>query len=158
MNNSLYHYEWHSTGINLHYRSHNNVIYNNTISGVKGWLESAIDISDCNNNFISRNIIENNDYGVDISGVNNTICLNTFINNGNNIILYEAINTKVYENNIFRKLNNVFVISSNGENNFWDGNYWNRPRLFPKFIKISFSNDVFEIDWHPALKPYDVGL
>ena len=46
-------------------------------------------------------------------------------------------------------------------NNIWNGNYWNRPRVFPKlifgrtglfFMLIPWIN----VDWNPAQEPHDI--
>ena len=42
----------------------------------------------------------------------------------------------------------------------WDGNYWNKPRSFPKpiFGRLPPSGFIpwFNFDWNPAKKPYNI--
>jgi hypothetical protein len=57
--------------------------------------------------------------------------------------------------------NTIDAFFTNSRNNRWRQNYWNRPRLFPKIIignnHISSSIGFLwvNIDWLPALRPYD---
>lgn len=63
-------------------------------------------------------------------------------------------------NNINTPLSFITVGSCD---NLWDRNYWNRPRILPYIIfgKAIFKNyeiPWLNVDWHPALKPYDITI
>jgi hypothetical protein len=77
--------------------------------------------------------------------------------------LYYSDNNLIYQNNFidndFEGKEMTFV---NSFSNKWDGNYWDRTRVLPYFIfgliEIDIFGDIsirwFNIDWHPAKKPY----
>jgi len=115
-----------------------NNIRNNLYNGI--WLSQS------HNNIVSWNNIENHDDGIEMEdSSNNSICCNNFINNERNAYFAWGY-----------------------YNSWWDGNYWDELRFFIKPIvglrrfKIggSFEFDFLWIciDWHPAKKPYDIGV
>lgn len=126
---------WHN-----YYHNH---IFNNNISG----NQKGVFLYDTRNNNISDNLISNN--------------------KENGIILNSSENNTLYHNS-FEK--NRRAVSLGGflkilyTKNHWIGNYWGRPRYLPKIIfnivrirfKATFGYPRIEIDWHPALKPYDI--
>jgi len=136
----------------------------------------------CSNTYIFNNIIKNNDYcGLYIYlSCNNHVFNNSFEKNKCGIILSKSWNNSVYYNtiqscrrcslNLFESLNNT--INNNNFihsiicafficcNNHWNGNYWHKPRIFPKPIigvmKEPGIKPALEFDWHPAQEPYDI--
>ena len=131
-------------GLVVCYWSHNttvygNIIRNNKMGGIRGRHFFG--------NVIYENVIENNSlFGIRIvnESADNCIERNNFHHN--------------------KPLDAFFDISSPSLSNFWDGNYWSRPRLLPKIILgyIRFNMDSyigipwFAFDWHPAKEPYEI--
>jgi parallel beta-helix repeat protein len=94
---------------------------------------------------------------------------NNFSGNKYGISISEQSSCLVKKNNFF--LNLVSAVFSQIDifsdiRNYWISNYWNRPRLSPYFIHGRlivfelFGNIIsipwINIDWSPALKPYDI--
>lgn len=128
---------------------------------------AGIEISS-SNNYIVRNIIKNNKYGILSFDDNNTIMYNFLNNNQNDSILINSRDNVVYRNDIknnnggiFLKINatnniikqNNFIENQNyqatfnkAKNNEWDQNYWDDwiglkysiLRFFPKLIISNF--------------------
>jgi len=121
------------------------------------------------NSSISGNIIKNGELGTTlINSRNNSILNNSFENEEINIFLYYSSFNKISYNNFFFKFSyglwRFKSILSFESNNKWNSNYWNRFRLFPVFVWNLYSgyyyqfNKRFDIDWHPAKEPYDIGV
>ena len=115
-----------------------------------------------NNTIINKNTISNHNSplnliipALNLQGSNNTITCNNFINN-----IRDA-------NNVGYIFSPQGIIKIRNNKNVWDGNYWGRPRLLPKFI-FSYYRYVrgppdptilipwFNFDMHPAKEPYDI--
>jgi len=132
-------------------------ISGNVITGVS----IGIDISDSPHNIVTRNKISKCWHGIDIWGENNTILLNNLENNSVGLGSY-SYNTVIKHNNfINNKKQATFIIPPSiwhGPGYIkWIGNYWNRTRILPQFIfGWSCALPWFNIDWRPALKPYDI--
>ena len=168
---------------NLWDRIINNTIFNNTITSNN---EEGIIVSNCSNNLIMSNYISENEDGIELKDSNNNIiCGNTInsnhdygieitasfeinctkntidhniISSNNKGIYFEKANNNSINNNNFLKNNRHALFYQC--TNIWESNYWNRPRVLPKIIfgRIGkyFLIPWFNIDWHPALKPYDI--
>lgn len=123
------------TGIQLWDSPYNSVSQNNIHNC---WRGITI-LSDHNTLYL--NTLENNTIGLDVTGYDNIIKHNNFINNTQ----YAA----------------RFIIPPDEWHGpgyvKWIGNYWDHPRIFPHLI-FGFSNALpwFNVDWWPALKPYDI--
>jgi parallel beta-helix repeat protein len=155
---------------------------NNTITGniliENDW--GGISLQNAKFNNITSNKITDNFFGIQLY---NKSCNNIFSRNsitksfhcgiviGNPIVptfLYETTdhnpynshNNKFIENNLMNYgIKNAFFLDN--WKNTWTRNYWNRPRVFPKIIRGYIGNYTFpwwNIDWDPALLPYDIGL
>ena len=158
-------------GIGLFEYSNNNYITDNVISNNLWGIYLTFS---CNNTFTRNTITSNGNAGIRItdSSNNNLITYNnfssTFTNHGHIEILYSYFNT-IKHNNFIRKLglqtNFGYHWSEDNMCNYWNENYWNRPRILPKpifgfilfdtvigFVPIPWIN----IDWRPALRPYDI--
>lgn len=134
-----------------------------------------------NNNIVEHNILKNNSYGIYFADYGwNTISGNTFDGNLIGIDLYNAVSCTVTGNNIITSYFCGIIVEAQSPwigynqnviqaNNFiqnrrdakgylaggiWNGNYWERPRLLPKLIFGIFP--FIQVDWHPAIKPYDI--
>jgi len=137
------------------FNSFNNFKNNLFIGNYEG-----VHLNDASNNTVIFNNFTESTIGIKIVGDYNKIGNNIFFKNSYGIILANPDFDVSYKNEI--KYNNFidneipaydyFDIHRfiKGFNN-WYGNYWDRPRFFPKFIP------QFSVDWHPALKPNDVG-
>jgi parallel beta-helix repeat protein len=142
----------------------------------------------CFNTTIKNNKIEKNNYcGIYIyESCDNHIFRNNVIENKCGIIFSKSHKNILYENNIllcktcclnFYKSsdniikNNNFLYSTictffNCCENYWNSNYWRRPRFIPyiiigiKEININGLKTIrgpsVNIDWNPAKKPFDV--
>ena len=137
----------------------------------------GMSIEDSENIKITRSRIESNDYGLYISSLNtfaitnNTISANTLwaimLENtedgtieSNNLIyniyclmMVSSDLNVITRNNFDSNLQNVYSLFS--ALNTWNGNYWDRPRFFPKLI-LEFPRINF--DWYPAKQPYDINV
>jgi parallel beta-helix repeat protein len=158
--------------------STNNNISENYITNNWNW---AIILGYCKNNGIIGNIIVNNSGGIYLrDSTENNLSGNEISNNYRGITLADqetsSSHNKITRNN-FRENGNknaFFIIAEKSHSkNTWDENYWNRPLIHPKLIigskkfirfpAIPFHFPGFwitipwiNIDWHPALKPYDI--
>ena len=126
-------------GIHIWAASDNNTIKGNTINSNKGdgiYLENRKLFSD-NNIITGNNISSNYMYGINITwSSKNLISENNFIDNNKYAYFIDCKNT-------------------------WKHNYWGKHRILPKpifgVIKIgSYWIPWINIDWRPALKPYDI--
>jgi len=131
-------------GIDLNCWSHYNTFYENILSsnGMDG-----LHVNLCRHNTFYRNTIEYNKKGLTLlSSYYNTIKNNNFKGN----LLHARFDESIL--------------------NTWDGNYWGRSRLIPKFIfgeLCILPSDLYfpglyipwvNIDWHPAKEPNDIGV
>ena len=166
------------TGIDIF--GDDNIIINNTIiNQLSGDVSEGIVLYGDRNN-ISSNIITTSNFGIWLSGVSNTIYGNIILgincgvmlygdantvssnnisNNGDGINLTGSSNNTIHKNNFLNNKKDAFF--NNSEKNTWKQNYWNRSRILPKLIfgKIAIGPieiPWFNIDWHPAFKPYDI--
>jgi len=130
-------------------------------------LLGGMAFNNVSNSSISGNIIKNGALGTTlVNSRNNSILNNSFENKEINIFLYYSSFNKISHNNFFFKFSyglwRFKSILSFESNNKWEGNYWNRFRLFPVFVWNLYSgyyyqfNKRFDIDWHPAKEPYDI--
>jgi parallel beta-helix repeat protein len=147
----------------------NNIILNNLDNGIK--------LYDSKFNNLKGNTISNNGIGINIQASKfNNINGNTISNNGKGISLYcvpdigwiaNAFNFNIILKNNFID-NEQDAYFSNSFFNIWILNYWNRPRILPKVIIGEIQGEgwgsppdpitLFNIDWRPALRPYDIGV
>jgi len=115
------------------------------------------------NSSVYGNTVSNSSFGLFLCGTYdyelgyNKIYLNTIKSCKQGIHLEMTNKNEIFENNFLdNSLSAFFIISSNQ----WQGNYWNRPRIFPKLIfgRIgrNFLIPWLNIDWHPAREPYDI--
>ena len=121
-----------------------------------------------NNNTISGNTILDNELGAWlVSSRYNTISENSFENTGGNIFFINSSCNNISCNNFkyshyLRRYKGIFSFDSD---NKWNGNFWNRPRLLPVLIWgfkiIDFPWPMWrslDVDWRPALRPYEVDV
>ena len=126
---------------------------------------SGIGIYRCQNNDIYSNFVRLNGQAVSLFHSDNNTVSGNSIFTSYGTYLEDAHNNSFIQNNFFKNLRGwhplLFVVISS-ENNTWDKNFWNRPRILPKPILIhhvipkkewSFS---LNFDWHPAKEPYDI--
>ena len=147
-----------TTGMN---RLYWNDIANNTF----GISFITVDFGWIGDNNITENRIRDNDYGIYFSSfvigvIDNSIYKNSITGNEVGIILNHSNKNVIQSNNFIKNKKSASFFSC--ENKTWNGNYWNRPRLFPKFIygKTMIQNKEtpwLNIDWNPAKEPYNVG-
>jgi len=140
---------------------------------------------------IHNNSIQSNYSGIDLTAVFDSLIINNEIigKNGQAIYLMESKRNIIYRNQIIKSYYGVIVgysyLNSIKCNNFignyrnaefyievaflnfnqWDGNYWNRSRIFPfiilgfkliNILKFTFYIPSIDIDWRPAQEPYDI--
>jgi len=140
---------------------HGNTIINNNI---------GIEVSHSWGMNIFRNNISVNNIGIKLFGTYgwggfNKVRQNNIAHNKNGIVIdcFKGGTTYniITENNFIENKNNAIFYT---ENNEWDGNYWNRPRIFPKPILGRYQIDTplfsYSIPWinfdkNPAKEPYD---
>ena len=159
------------TTVGIHIvNSYNCQISNNDIhSNSKGIM-----IQNTDNCQMSYNNINSNNNGIYILGSDNCQMSNNTVHSNSNAICMDGTeNGKILSNNLYANgicmmlyFSDINIIKrnnfdSNGVNvnsyfsslNTWNGNYWDRPRLFPKLI-LEFPRINF--DWYPAKEPYDI--
>lgn len=140
----------------------NFIIENSNLSNNNGiiWLIHST------KNIIQYNKISNNFEGIciDIESTRNIIKYNNITNNQYCGIIIESKSNynKVIRNNFIKnypknpRFGQASFIYCN--KNIWRNNYWNKPRVLPKLIigNVSKLLPAINIDWHPALKPFDI--
>ena len=155
-NNTIQDNDW--IGIIFEY-AHSNHIIDNYIAR----QECGISLQWSSDNLIENNIIEDNNRG-------------SSQGYGGIEVLYSSYQNKIF-NNTFRNnsIDASFALHSEyfwphfyyEKPNLWEGNYWSRPRLFPKLISGYISTNLplffhhikwINIDRHPAKKPYAIGV
>ncbi len=147
-----------------------NYIHSNDLYGIR--------VQFSNSTYITENIIlNNNNEGIAIINCDNTLISRNLCENNSNagVGIGDSLNTRVECNNF--KHNGplghfAFNFGKGYDNkypgNIWAGNYWGRPRVFPKPIFGVFTyrreaqSPIIIIpwlifDWHPAKEPYDMG-
>lgn len=114
------------------------------------------------NNVIYRNNISSNEkLGVQLFSTSSDMILqNNFISNGQNAYFSQPILT------MYQILKNLLGLPI--KRSFWGENFWDRPRLMPYMvpglisllrgpvIEPPYNFNIFQFDWHPARKPYDI--
>jgi len=144
--------------------SSNNQIIGNTITdnGEGEWIDNGIYIGLGSNNYISYNhISRNNPNGILILSIKNYITYNDFSNNPVGVYC-EGYHNHITKNNFMNNKRNAYLkVGLLDLRNFWDENYWNRPRFFPYPVfglMIGIFNEFLWVnfDWHPAQEPYDI--
>lgn len=146
--------------------------FNNFYSGILVDYSSNVKISNCNFVWNLASIDIYYSFYTKISRCNfsyavaciitsysiaNLISECNFSNNSGGIWLENSILSKIHHCNFINNQQHAYFINS--FLNFWDRNYWDRPRLLPKPImgKISFykiTTPWINFDWHPLMKPY----
>ena len=153
--------------------SHGNTVTDNTITSIN---DNGIYLWDSNRNTITDNAILNTKKGIQLNGNRNTIQGNNISKNEEGIILNGTLTATVFnrilKNNFLDNKNDVFFTLQIPSllfiwTNRWIQNYWNESRILPKPIigEIWYTERPHQIvtipwiqfDWHPALKPYDIG-
>ncbi|UCD13829.1 MAG: right-handed parallel beta-helix repeat-containing protein, partial [Thermoplasmatales archaeon] len=175
-------------GISLEFVSFTTVIGNiftNCLCGIALLMSYQVPSFTSNSNIINGNLFDNNDVAMEIRANNTLITRNTISNHtGPTNLIMPALSLGGHNNTItcnnfinnIRDANNVLYIYSPQEifkirknKNVYDGNYWGRPRLLPKFIfsYIRYErgppNPTIFIPWisfdlHPAKEPHDIGV
>jgi parallel beta-helix repeat protein len=167
---------WLDTRWGIHVQTDHNIISGNRIQK----CNIGIGLVYCNYNIIQGNIIEDNSgYGIDSFGsLVNTIIGNHIVNNGNGVLFYNPNNWggnflsiffgprgNFSKNNIFSNSHDNIRFENTVEFRL-KNNYWGLPLpikvIQGKLIKDSIAPGcattyiIKKVDWHPALKPYDI--
>ena len=119
-------------GVCLDQKSKNNIIRYNKVTNSNSGVFVMIGSS---NNLIYDNYFYNNDWGIGLfrEANNNKFYRNVIENNRIGLLLLENSNYNSFENNTF--LNHLVEVESVGKTkNYYNNNYWGRPRVLPKFI------------------------
>jgi parallel beta-helix repeat protein len=127
-------------------------------------------------NIIKSNNIKSNDYGIYLeNSFRNIIKSNNIKSNeyGIPLVGYFVYGNLILKNNFLDNEKDAYFITllATFRTNRWRQNYWNESRILPKLIygeKIIVINNSYyyndfleipwfpQIDWHPALKPYNI--
>jgi parallel beta-helix repeat protein len=152
---------FHGGGLIISDNSQRNKIFRNLIERCDGFF-----IHDSNYNIVYENSItnctDNDDGALDLSNSNFNIIYknNIAFNPRNGIFLYMSKGNQIIRNNLL--LNHIDAAFFNCLFNHWLGNYWDSPRILPKYIRgelyISapgggISIPLCRLDMHPALIP-----
>jgi len=131
------------------------ITYNHIVNNERGiFLIESFD------NVISNNLIsQNTKRGIMLQRCAHDYILNNEFtsNQGISILIFDAANNEIEYNNFQDNKIDAFIINS--IINYWEGNYWNRARIFPKII-FGFRTIIpwVHFDWHPANEPNDISL
>lgn len=124
-------------GISIFTSSNNNTIYdniayNNIFAGIEIVTYHGGSQRD---NIISNNCLFNNKLGILLRGnsIKNIIKNNSIKNNKIGIVLQKSSNYNIIEDNYFFRCP-LPAIFTDCTTNYWNHNYWNRPRFLPKAI------------------------
>jgi len=164
-------------GIGLLFKGDGILLFNGENNNISGNIikdcEQGIDLVwFSNNNSIFGNTLTNNYWGISTLSINDVISLNNISYNFYGISIFNCFNYKITRNNfIGNNWSAHFTYSLFFAYQFghalkdihstikWDGNYWDRPRIFPKpilgWLTIG-SIPWFQFDWRPAQEPYDI--
>ena len=149
------------------YNSHDNTISRNFFSE----NENGIYITKfCSDNLISSNVLMFNEYGIHFieSYGNNSIKNNSIRWNRYGLCLEYSYSNLIVNNNFIRNVLNAhfdrYYLDEN-RTNYWNGNFWNRPRILPKIIlgtlwtygPFQWEFDL-EIDRNPTFFPNRIGI
>ena len=157
------------TGNNAHFNIEHGIALYSSSNTVMGNNASNTSIGDgiaiySSSNTVTGNNANSNFFGAGIRlsysfSSSNTVTGNNVANNYYGIFLDSSSNNTICKNNFIKNRYNAFFKKS--KDNSWNQNYWDRPRILPKLIfgTIFIRNKTinwFNIDWHPALKRYDI--
>lgn len=140
-------------GISLSYDDKTFVINNSISKGLYGIL-----LSHSRTDFIYGNNFTGNEVSL-ISSRRNILHKNSF----EKITLISSKLNKITKNNIL--MDDKGVVFGNSLINRWNKNYWKGHIIGPKFIRGHFywgngpsmrHITVYDVDWHPARKPYEI--
>jgi parallel beta-helix repeat protein len=175
-------------GVHFGYCNNNTITENIIMDNIRKGFNQY----DSHNNFISKNIVSENEVGINIGSYcsNNIVCGNIALFNEFGIQLYKTnsnnfvrgnsirwneygINLEYSYQNFFENNNfirNVFTahfetfIMDENNTNYWNQNFWNRPRILPKFIigrewtGYGFHSQLaLDIDRNPSILPNKIG-
>ncbi len=154
-------------GISLLLFSNNNKISDNIIISNEYY---GVYIQQTIFNTITGNKISNNVYGIMLGySSTNKIKSNNISNNDYGIYIEGSSINFILKNNFLYNEKDAFFIDS--FRNRWRQNYWDESLVLPKLIigeiyfviPLSFRPFIIHgpwlnIDWRPALKPYDIGV
>ena len=150
-----------NSGISVDHFTKSDIEFNNIESN--GEYGIALSQSS-NNNYINGNNIKECKEGIVVHySSKNVISKNSLIHNERGIILRYSTETEITDNTFIRnRYSQIFAYyigNKETSNNTWNGNYWNRPRIFPKPIfGLNGLKPEIDFDKHPASEPYDIGV
>ena len=147
----------------------NKILDNYIADNDRGVYLHAFGCGHCQSSTVSMNIISNDKYGIYLASdtdkselyLNNISQNHIEKNEECGIYLNNTYHNSIFSNNLVKNKINAYFKYCN--NLTWNNNYWGRPRLlpYPIFGKTIFKNyeiPWINIDWHPALKPYDITI
>jgi parallel beta-helix repeat protein len=146
-------------GIVAGYSSGNTIKGNNITNN-----EISIGLVESSSNTITGNTISGRIIGIYLKNFSsNTIEGNNITNSRYGIYLWDSMRNNIFKNNFLGNEQDVYFRSALFSRNRWKQNYWNRPQILPKLI---FGYVVIgsiwipwvNIDWRPALRPYDISV
>ena len=145
-------------GVCLDQKSHNNVIRYNTVANSTGGVMVMIASA---NNVVYENTFFGNTLGIGLrqGAHDNAFSFNSLEQNTIGLYLTDAPYDNLIENNTFMK-NTLQVQSIGKTSNYYNHNYWNGPKVFPKCIfgwltggkilpMLMIPYCVCGMDWHP---------
>ncbi len=157
-------------GICIQHDSKDNIVRNNMVTNCDPFGISIE--TNSYNNHVYGNYIRGNLKGICIQkSYNNSILLNTISENLRGGVLLMGARDNSIINNNFIKNRFLDACYANSYGNLWEGNFWDRSRLFPRFVlgftgpdEIYFRSHIpfpailtsLNFDWHPAREPYDI--
>lgn len=139
--------------------SHSKIINNQIKGGLAGIDVYGLGV-DAVDNIIKGNILENITYAIWLGFAYNTLVEQNHFNENKYAIMMEDSKDNLFTMNNFVG-NDLNAYFTNISKNKWKINYWDRGRVLPYIIfgaktTSLFNIPMFNIDWSPALKPYDI--
>jgi parallel beta-helix repeat protein len=151
-----------------------NILINNTIRNVTGYLGAGILIDMNSLNSIIYNNISDCGYGIYVGSQFNRIVRNNLYHNHYIGIYCQDTRNIIKENNFIKNTLNAdfsinLVLNFFGTRNIWRGNYWDDNKghkIYPikghwyTWVGWPYGDEIVlpwvNFDWHPAQEPYDI--
>lgn len=125
-----------NVGISILTTSQNNKVYGNDITdNVYGIYITGYKFLSQHNNSIFNNYVSDNHHGIVASknSFSNKFQNNSILKNNIGLRLNDESDGNIISSNFFKN-NKISATFKKCKNNIWYNNYWNRPRLLPKFV------------------------
>jgi nitrous oxidase accessory protein NosD len=162
-------FSWENRG-GIYIKGDRNIIRRNIISNNEnGVITSYYSV-------ITNNFIINNERGVYCRGDDTNILYNDISNNDVGVYIDHSFGSLVHENNFINNIQNgyfkddgFYIIFQDFEDNRWNKNYWDKPRVIPYLIpgqsnmspfgsEFALYIPFFKLDKSPSSESFDITI